>query len=222
MASATQDFDAVVIGAGFSGMYMLKSLRDKLGLKVRVYEAGETVGGTWYWNRYPGRALRFRLLHLLLHLRQAAAAGVGMVRALPRAARDPALSGARGQAPRPEARHAVQHARDRRRVRRENQPVDGAHRQGRRRHGALPDRGRGQPVATPTCRSSRAWRSSRASGTTPAAFLTPASTSPASAWAWSAPAPPRCRPFPRSRSRPSNSSCSSAPPTTACRRATAR
>jgi cation diffusion facilitator CzcD-associated flavoprotein CzcO len=54
MASATQHVDAVVIGAGFSGMYMLKSLRDTLGLKVRVYEAGETVGGTWYWNRYPG------------------------------------------------------------------------------------------------------------------------------------------------------------------------
>src|SRR5262249_10663744 len=54
MANATQHFDAVVIGAGFSGMHMLKSLRDKLGLKVRVYEAGETVGGTWYWNRYPG------------------------------------------------------------------------------------------------------------------------------------------------------------------------
>ena len=54
MASATQNFDAVVIGAGFSGMYMLKSLRDKLGLNVRVYEAGDTVGGTWYWNRYPG------------------------------------------------------------------------------------------------------------------------------------------------------------------------
>jgi cation diffusion facilitator CzcD-associated flavoprotein CzcO len=54
MPDATQSFDAVVIGAGFSGMHMLKSLRDKLGLKVRVYEAGETVGGTWYWNRYPG------------------------------------------------------------------------------------------------------------------------------------------------------------------------
>jgi cation diffusion facilitator CzcD-associated flavoprotein CzcO len=54
MASATQHFDAVVIGAGFSGMHMLKSLRDKLGLKVRVYEEGGTVGGTWYWNRYPG------------------------------------------------------------------------------------------------------------------------------------------------------------------------
>jgi len=54
MASATQNFDAVVIGAGFSGLHMLKSLRDKLGMKVRVYEEGETVGGTWYWNRYPG------------------------------------------------------------------------------------------------------------------------------------------------------------------------
>src|ERR1700752_2510175 len=54
MSNTTPQFDAVVIGAGFSGMYMLKALRDKLGLKVRVYEAGETVGGTWYWNRYPG------------------------------------------------------------------------------------------------------------------------------------------------------------------------
>src|SRR5262245_21770845 len=52
--AATQDFDAVVIGAGFSGLHMLKSLRDKLGLKARVYETGNTVGGTWYWNRYPG------------------------------------------------------------------------------------------------------------------------------------------------------------------------
>jgi cation diffusion facilitator CzcD-associated flavoprotein CzcO len=54
MVGATSDLDAIVIGAGFSGMHMLKSLRDKLGLKVQVYEAGETVGGTWYWNRYPG------------------------------------------------------------------------------------------------------------------------------------------------------------------------
>jgi cation diffusion facilitator CzcD-associated flavoprotein CzcO len=54
MAGSIQDFDAVVVGAGFAGMYMLKSLRDQLGLKVRVYEEGEIVGGTWYWNRYPG------------------------------------------------------------------------------------------------------------------------------------------------------------------------
>src|ERR1700733_16334720 len=54
MASTAQNFDAVVIGAGFSGLHMLKSLRDRLGLKARVYEAGASVGGTWYWNRYPG------------------------------------------------------------------------------------------------------------------------------------------------------------------------
>jgi cation diffusion facilitator CzcD-associated flavoprotein CzcO len=48
------DFDAVIVGAGFSGLYMLYRLRDVLGLSVRVYEAGDGVGGTWYWNRYPG------------------------------------------------------------------------------------------------------------------------------------------------------------------------
>lgn len=46
--------DALIIGAGFSGLYQLHCLRDKLGLDVRVVEAGEGVGGTWYWNRYPG------------------------------------------------------------------------------------------------------------------------------------------------------------------------
>ncbi len=45
--------DAVVVGAGFAGMYMLHRLR-QLGLKARVFEAGTGVGGTWYWNRYPG------------------------------------------------------------------------------------------------------------------------------------------------------------------------
>src|SRR5882762_1250595 len=48
------DFDAVVVGAGFAGLYALHKLRDQLGLSVCVYEAGGEVGGTWYWNRYPG------------------------------------------------------------------------------------------------------------------------------------------------------------------------
>lgn len=48
------EFDAVVIGAGFTGLYMLRRLRDVLGLSVRLYEAGGGVGGTWYWNPYPG------------------------------------------------------------------------------------------------------------------------------------------------------------------------
>ncbi|HXP05794.1 MAG TPA: NAD(P)/FAD-dependent oxidoreductase [Stellaceae bacterium] len=47
------DFDAIVIGAGVSGLYQLYKLR-QLGLKVRVFETGSGVGGTWYWNRYPG------------------------------------------------------------------------------------------------------------------------------------------------------------------------
>ena len=61
-------FDAVIVGAGFAGMYMLHRLRG-LGLSARVFEAGSGVGGTWYWNRYPGRPLRRRehgLLVLLL------------------------------------------------------------------------------------------------------------------------------------------------------------
>ena len=51
---AAGSFDALVIGAGFSGLYQLLCLRDRLGLSVRLLEAGDGVGGTWYWNRYPG------------------------------------------------------------------------------------------------------------------------------------------------------------------------
>jgi cation diffusion facilitator CzcD-associated flavoprotein CzcO len=47
------DYDAIIIGAGISGLYQLHRLRE-LGLKVRVFETGTGVGGTWYWNRYPG------------------------------------------------------------------------------------------------------------------------------------------------------------------------
>ncbi len=46
-------YDVVIVGAGFAGMYMLHCLR-KLGLRARVFESGGGVGGTWYWNRYPG------------------------------------------------------------------------------------------------------------------------------------------------------------------------
>ncbi|MDI1264909.1 MAG: NAD(P)/FAD-dependent oxidoreductase [bacterium] len=46
-------FDAIIVGAGFAGMYMLHRLRG-LGFTARIFEAGSGVGGTWYWNRYPG------------------------------------------------------------------------------------------------------------------------------------------------------------------------
>jgi cyclohexanone monooxygenase len=47
------DFDAIVVGAGFAGLYMLHRLRS-MGLRVRVFETASDVGGTWYWNCYPG------------------------------------------------------------------------------------------------------------------------------------------------------------------------
>src|SRR5256714_15118101 len=53
MPSADEHYDAIIVGAGFSGLYMLHRLRG-LGLTARVYERGAGVGGTGYWNRYPG------------------------------------------------------------------------------------------------------------------------------------------------------------------------
>jgi cyclohexanone monooxygenase len=52
-AAKAESYDVVVVGAGFAGMYMLHRLRG-LGMTARVYEQGSGVGGTWYWNRYPG------------------------------------------------------------------------------------------------------------------------------------------------------------------------
>src|SRR5215213_9582877 len=48
------ELDAVIVGAGLAGLYALYKLRDKMGLSARIFEAGDGVGGTWYWNRYPG------------------------------------------------------------------------------------------------------------------------------------------------------------------------
>jgi cation diffusion facilitator CzcD-associated flavoprotein CzcO len=53
-AHADGVLDALIVGAGFSGLYQLHALRDRLGLNVLVVERGDGVGGTWYWNRYPG------------------------------------------------------------------------------------------------------------------------------------------------------------------------
>jgi cation diffusion facilitator CzcD-associated flavoprotein CzcO len=48
------ELDAIVVGAGFAGLYQMLCLRDRLGLSVQGLEAADGVGGTWYWNRYPG------------------------------------------------------------------------------------------------------------------------------------------------------------------------
>ena len=52
-AGSDTNFDAIIVGAGFAGMYMLHSLRQR-GKRVRVLDMASDVGGTWYWNRYPG------------------------------------------------------------------------------------------------------------------------------------------------------------------------
>ena len=54
MKGEPRQLDAVVIGAGFAGLCSLYKFRDVLGMDVQVYETGDGVGGTWYWNRYPG------------------------------------------------------------------------------------------------------------------------------------------------------------------------
>ena len=48
-----ETFDVAIVGAGFSGLYMLHKTRG-MGLEAVVFETGDDVGGTWYWNRYPG------------------------------------------------------------------------------------------------------------------------------------------------------------------------
>jgi cation diffusion facilitator CzcD-associated flavoprotein CzcO len=53
-AAIERKLDVAIIGAGFSGLYMLHRIRDVLKLDTQVFEAADGVGGTWYWNRYPG------------------------------------------------------------------------------------------------------------------------------------------------------------------------
>ena len=48
------EVDCLIIGAGFAGVYLLHRLRDELGFKTKVFEAGKELGGIWHWNCYPG------------------------------------------------------------------------------------------------------------------------------------------------------------------------
>src|SRR5215470_1530287 len=99
MVRTSPDFDAVVIGAGFSGMYMLK------GAARPARAQGTGVRGRRNCRRHlvleplSRSPVRFRGLRLLLYLGQRAAAGMGMVGAVPGAAGNPALSGTRCRPP---------------------------------------------------------------------------------------------------------------------------
>ena len=52
-SSEVRQLDAIIVGAGFAGLYSVHKLR-QMGLRVQVLEAGSDIGGTWFWNRYPG------------------------------------------------------------------------------------------------------------------------------------------------------------------------
>ena len=85
------DFDAVVIGAGFAGLYALHKFRDDLNMRVRVFEAGDGVGGTWYWNRYPGARCDSESYYYCYSFSPELAARVEVVGSVPGAARDRAV-----------------------------------------------------------------------------------------------------------------------------------
>ncbi len=61
--AALPHHDAVVIGAGFAGLYAVHRLRDLMGLRVQAFEVAGDVGGTWYWNRYPGARCDIESVH---------------------------------------------------------------------------------------------------------------------------------------------------------------
>ena len=118
-------YDAIIIGAGISGMYQLHRLRE-LGLRVRVFEAGDGVGGTWYWNRYPGARFDSESWTYGYSFSDGDPAGVGVERALRGAAGDAALLQLRRGQARPAARHRVR------------EPDRGRHlRRGRERSGTI-------------------------------------------------------------------------------------
>src|SRR5216684_3638913 len=200
-------------------LVQLKALRDKLGLSARVYEAGETVGGTWYWNRYPGaRCDSDAYIYCFTWDKQ-------LLQEWEWSERYPEQPEILRYLELVAARHDLK--RDMQfntrvtggdfdektnlwRVRLDNDEEVTARyliaEVGSLSHTNVPPFKGLEKIKGKWCHTSRR----------------PASTSPGSVSRWSAPSPRRCRPFPKLRSRQSDSPYSSAPPTTVCRRATAR
>src|SRR5262249_15473995 len=95
----TPEVDAVVIGAGFGGIYMLHKLRNGLGLNVRAYDKAGGVGGTWYWNKYPG-ALSDTEAHIYQYsFDKEISPGLGLEEPILEPSRHPRLPPGRGRAP---------------------------------------------------------------------------------------------------------------------------
>ena len=109
-AAAEPQYEAIIIGAGVCGIYQLYRLVE-LGVSTTVLEAGADLGGTWYWNRYPGARFDSESITLRLLVLRGAAAGVGLEGALLRPAGEPPLPELRRRQVRPAPAHAVRRAR---------------------------------------------------------------------------------------------------------------
>ena len=169
-------YDAIIIGAGFSGLYQLHKLRDDLGLRVRVLDMADEVGGTWYWNRYPGArcdsesyTYSYSFSHEL----------------------EQEWSWTERYPEHPEIRRYLNFVADKLDLKRDiqfgtrvtgasfddcRQPLDDHHRSRRDALRAVSSSRRSAAFRPPTCRRSRASKVSRAAGTTPATGRMRAST----------------------------------------------
>ena len=153
--SKARTLDVVIVGAGFAGLYTLHRLRG-LGFSARVFEAGKGVGGTWYWNRYPGARCDVESMDYSYSFSRGARAGVDVDGALRLAAGDPQVHQPRRRPLRPAPRHPVRHARHRGHLRRGGGPVGRPHRSGRSGLGALLRHGHRLPVRSPGAAVQRA------------------------------------------------------------------
>ena len=158
--------DVVIVGAGFAGMYMLHRLRG-LGMSARVFEAGSGVGGTWYWNRYPGARCDVESMGYSYSFSRGTPAGMAVERALRRAAGDPALRQPRGRPVRPAPRHRLRdpgpsRSSTRRRAAGPSPPTAARTSARATRHG------HGLPLGAQECRICPDWSASAVPSTTPA------------------------------------------------------
>ena len=106
--STTQQVDVAVVGAGFAGLYLLHRLR-KAGFTAMVLEEADDVGGTWYWNRYPGARCDIQTIDYSYTFDPELETRVEMVGEIRHPARNPALPRLRRRPLRPAARHPLSH-----------------------------------------------------------------------------------------------------------------
>ena len=214
------ELDVVVIGAGFAGIYALHKLRNELGLNVRAFDNASGVGGTWYWNRYPGVRCDTEITAYCYSFDRALWHEWKWHERYPR---------------QPEILAYLNHVVDRYDLRRSI--TFGATVQERPLQRARPTAGTSSPVVASTCRpsswslasgccrrattrTSRAGRRSTARRTTRRRGPTRASTCAASGSPSSGPDRAGCSASPRSRRRCASSTCSSGDRSTTCPPAT--